>query len=205
MSGAPYASNAGAFLVQTLFGFYILIVMLRFLLQWVRADFYNPLVQFLVKLTNPPLIPLRRIVPGFMGLDMAAVVLLFALQIVEILLLNGMGFYGGVLGIPADAYSIGLVSLLVLAVAELFKLLLNVFIVAIIIYALMSWINPDPRHPVVALLRQLTAPVMRPARNLLPPISGIDLSPMLVIIVLILLKMLLAAPLWDMGWQLALY
>ena len=66
--------TATIFLVQTIFGFYVLAVMLRFLLQWVRADFYNPLVQFLVRITNPPLLPLRRIVPGYRGLDLAAVV-----------------------------------------------------------------------------------------------------------------------------------
>jgi len=80
--------TALAFLVQTVFGFYILAVILRFLLQWVRADFYNPLVQFLVRITNPLLVPLRRIIPGYRGLDLAAVVLAFALQAVEMLLIT---------------------------------------------------------------------------------------------------------------------
>ncbi|MEZ5584210.1 MAG: YggT family protein [Candidatus Competibacteraceae bacterium] len=100
--------TAALFLIQTLFGFYILAVLLRFLLQWVRADFYNPLVQFLVKLTNPPLIPLRRIIPGFMGLDMAAVVLMIGLKIDELLLVLS------VLG-----QSPNFVSLLLLALIEL--------------------------------------------------------------------------------------
>ena len=204
MNGASYVNNAGAFLIQTLFGFYILIVMLRFLLQWVRADFYNPLVQFLVKLTNPPLIPLRRFIPGFMGLDMAAVVLMLVLKMVEILMLDAMGAYAYIIQIRPDAYSLGILPLLILAITDLLRLLLNVFMFAIFIFVIMSWINPDPRHPVVTLLRQLTAPILRPAHNLLPPISGIDLSPMLVLIILMLLKMLLIAPLWDMGRSLAL-
>ena len=76
----PYFSDAGLFLIDTVLGFYILIVMLRFLLQLTRADFYNPISQFVVKITNPPLTRLRRVIPGFWGIDLAAVVLLIALE-----------------------------------------------------------------------------------------------------------------------------
>ena len=191
MSGTPYLNNAGLFLVETLFGFYILAVMLRFLLQWARADFYNPLVQFLVKLTNPPLIPLRRFIPGFMGLDMAALVLMLGLKMLELLLVISM-----------SGHSADIAGLLVLAVAELFGLLINIFFWAVIIQAIMSWFNPDLRHPVVSLLYQLTYPILRPARNLIPLVSGLDLSPILVIVVLQLVKMLLVAPLRDTGFGL---
>ena len=193
MSGAPYVHNAGTFLIQTLFGFYILAVMLRFLLQWVRADFYNPLVQFLVKLTNPPLIPMRRFIPGLKGLDTAAEVLMLGLQMVELLLIFSL-----------VGQSVILASVLVLAVAELGGLLINVFFWAVILHAVMSWVNPNPRHPVVVLLRQLTAPVLDPARRLLPPISGLDLSPILVLVALQLLNILLVAPLRDIGFSLAI-
>jgi YggT family protein len=188
MNGAPYASNAGVFLVQTLFGFYILTVMLRFLLQWARANFYNPLVQFLVTLTNPTLLPLRRFIPGFMGLDMAAVVLMLALQGLELFLV----FY-------LKGHMPNLAGLTVLAAAELLSLLVNVFFWAIIIRVILSWVNPDPRHPAVGLLNELTEPIMRPAQRLLPPISGLDLSPILVLIALQLLNMLLIYPLRDFG------
>ncbi|HXH03769.1 MAG TPA: YggT family protein [Candidatus Competibacteraceae bacterium] len=191
MDGTPYLSNAGAFLIQTLFGFYILLVMLRFLLQWVRADFYNPLVQFLVRLTNPPLVPLRRLVPGLLGLDMAAVVLMVALQLIELLLLLAL-----------DGRSASPGGLLVLSLAELLGLLVTVYFWGIIVQAVMSWINPDPRHPLLSLLWQLTAPLLRPARRLLPPVVGIDLSPILVLIALQLLNLLLVAPLRDAGYAL---
>jgi YggT family protein len=172
--------TATIFLVQTIFGFYVLAVMLRFLLQWVRADFYNPLVQFLVRITNPPLLPLRRIVPGYRGLDLAAVVLAFALQLVEVLLVALL------LGQP-----LGVGSLLLLTVMELLKLLINIYLWGIIIQVVLSWINPDPRHPAARVLAQLTAPLLRPAQRLLPPISGVDLSPMLVVVALIFLSLLL--------------
>lgn len=193
MNSGAYVNNAGVFLIQTLFGFYILAVMLRFLLQWVRADFYNPLVQFLVKITNPPLLPMRRLIPGYLGLDMAAVVLMMGLKVVEltlVFLLNDQSVqFGGVL---------------LMAFAELLNLLLNVLFWAVIIQAILSWVNPDPSHPAVTLLYQLTEPVLRPARGVLPPISGIDLSPILVLIALQLLKMVLIAPLRDMSIRLML-
>ncbi|HRD65879.1 MAG TPA: YggT family protein [Candidatus Competibacter sp.] len=172
--------TATLFLVQTVFGFYILAVMLRFLLQCVRADFYNPLVQFLVRITNPPLLPLRRIVPGYRGLDLASVVLAFALQLVEVLLVTLL------LGQSASV-----VGLLLLTVAELLKLLINIYLWGVVIQAVLSWFNPDPYHPAARVLAQLTAPVLRPARRLLPPISGIDLSPMLVVVALIFVSLLL--------------
>ena len=172
--------TATLFLIQTAFGFYILAVILRFLLQCVRADFYNPLVQFLVRITNPPLLPLRRIVPGYRGLDLASVILTFVLQGVEVLLVTLL------LGRPA-----GIGGLLLLTVAELLKLLINIYLWGVIIQAVLSWVNPDPYHPAARVLTQLTAPLLRPARRLLPPISGVDLSPMLVVVALIFVSLLL--------------
>ncbi|MGB2680000.1 MAG: YggT family protein [Candidatus Competibacter sp.] len=172
--------TATIFLIQTLFGFYILAVMLRFLLQCVRADFYNPLVQFLVRITNPLLLPLRRIVPGYKGLDVASLVLAFVLQFLEVLLVT--------LLVGRDA---GIGGLLLIAVGELFKLLINIYLWGLIIQAILSWVNPDPYHPAARLLAQLTAPLLQPARRLLPPIAGVDLSPMLAIVALIFISLLL--------------
>jgi YggT family protein len=188
VNGALYFNHAGQFLIQLVFGSYILAVLLRFLLQWARADFYNPLVQVLVKLTNPPLLPLRRYIPGYRGLDMAAVVLMLLLQLLELLLIAWL------FGQPVTVS-----GLLVRGLAELLDLLLTVLLWAVIIQAILSWFNPDVRQPVVRLLNQLTEPVLRPARRLLPPISGLDLSPLLVIIVLQLGRILLLAPLQDIG------
>ncbi|MDS4029644.1 MAG: YggT family protein [Candidatus Contendobacter sp.] len=172
--------TATIFLIQTVFGFYILAVMLRFLLQCVRADFYNPLVQFLVRITNPPLLPLRRIIPGYRGLDLASVVLAFVLQLVEVLLI----------ALLFDR-ALGVGGLLLLTVMELLKLLINIYLWGVIIQAVLSWINPDPYHPAARVLAQLTAPLLRPARRVLPPISGVDLSPMLVVVALIFVSLLL--------------
>lgn len=188
MGGTPYFSEAGVFLIRTAFGFYLLALMLRFLLQWVRADFYNPLVQFLVRITNPPLLPLRRYVPGLYGLDMACVLLMFVLALIEwglILSLVGRG--------P------GLAGLLLLAVVELLGLALDVFLWAVIIQALMSWFVRDPHNPLYGLLYRLTSPVLRPAQRLLPLVGGVDLSPLLAVVVLQLGAILVIAPLRDLA------
>jgi YggT family protein len=187
-----YAGNAGVFLIKTLFGMYLVAVMLRFLLQLTRADFYNPVSQFLVKVTNPPLIPLRRLIPGLMGIDMAAVVLLLAIQAVELVL---VGLVQGV--------SLGIPGLLVLTIAGLLNLLLDVYFFTILIQVILSWVNPGGYNPAVALLYTLNEPILSRARRLIPPISGFDLSPILVFVLIQLIRMLFISPLSDMGRSLA--
>jgi len=179
-----YLTNPIEFVISTLFHLYITVVMVRFLLQWVRADFYNPVSQFVVKVTNPLLKPLRRIIPGWGGLDIAAIVLMVLLQMLSLLLV--LLLRGG--GLPISTLLIG-------SVAELVSLAFNVYIFAIIIQAVLSWVNPGHYNPVSAILYSLTDPLLRPARRLLPPISGIDLSPLLVILALQVLKMLVIPPL----------
>jgi YggT family protein len=183
MSGS-YFTNPLIFLIQTLSGLYILAVMLRFLLQMVHADFYNPFSQFLVKATNPPLKLLRRIIPGLGGIDLASLVLAWALKTIEIYLVLSL----------ANG-TVHLLGPLIWAIPELIELLINIFLFGVIIQAVLSWFQSGGYNPAYALLNSLTSPLLRPARNLLPPTGGIDLSPVLVIIGLILLKMLLMPPL----------
>jgi YggT family protein len=162
-------------LVQVAFGFYILAVLLRLLFQLVRADFYNPVSQFIVALTNPSLRPLRRVIPGLFGIDLASVVLLVGLQALELYLLHVL-----------RGYPVNPVGLFFFAVVELVRLTINVFFFAIIIRVLMSWFMPFGmrHHPVGNLLVSLTEPLMAPARRWLPPIAGFDLSPILVLLLL---------------------
>lgn len=184
--GNAYVSNAGTFLIHTIFGLLILVFMLRLLMQLVRADFHNPVSQFIVKVTTPVLRPLRRFVPGMLGIDMASVVILLVLQALE-LLLTGL-----VLGV-----SIPPVSLVALSIAELLDLTLKVFLFSLIIQVILSWVNPHGHNPVASILYSLNEPLLRPARRLIPPISGFDLSPMVVIIFLQLFSMLIIAPIMD--------
>ncbi|MCG6864279.1 MAG: YggT family protein [Thiogranum sp.] len=186
--GSSYVTNPVEFLINTLFGLYILTVMLRFLLAVVRADFYNPVSQFLVKVTNPPLRPMRRVLPSVGKLDTSALVLMVALQMLSfylIALLRG----GGV--------SIG--ALLILSVAELIGLFLNVLLFSILVQVVISWVNPGTYNPAISLLYSLTEPVLRPCRRLIPPISGLDLSPLVALLGIQLAKMLLLPPLYSLA------
>lgn len=185
---SSYFTNPLEFLINTLFGLYILAVMLRFLLQCVRADFYNPLSQVLVKVTNPALRPLRRVIPGFGGIDLAAVVLMLALQIANTALVLWLA-----------GASLRPAALIVGSIAALLSLLINVYIVSVLIQAVLSWINPNPYNPVGAILYSLNEPLLEPVRRIIPPIAGLDLSPLVVIIALQLLKMLLIPLLFQLA------
>ncbi len=194
MTGSPL-SDAGIFLVNTVFGLYILIVALRFLLQCVRADFYNPISQFLVTFTNPPLRFLRRFIPGFAGIDWSSLLLMLALQSLE-LVITGLLGPGQIPALP---------GLLVLSIAALLKLFIYIFFFAIFIRIIISWVNPGAYNPVTVILHRLTDPLLRPARRLIPPISGLDLSPMVVIVALQLMIILFIKPLTYFGYSLSGY
>jgi len=179
-----YFTNPLIFLIKTIFGLYIALVVIRFMLQWARADFYNPVSQFVVKLTSPVLRPLRKIIPGYRGLDTASVVLAWLLKAVELAILSLL------LGLGRNP-----LAALAWAIPALVGLIISIFLFAVLIRVILSWVNPDPYNPAVDLLTRLTDPIMRPAQRLIPPISGIDLSPMVVMIGLVLLEMLLLPPL----------
>lgn len=175
-----YFTNPLEFLISTLFSLYILAVMLRFLLGMVRADFYNPISQFLVKITNPLLVPLRKIIPGAGKIDVAAIILMLVLQLIMLAIIVALR------GVTPP-----LLTLLLAAIGELVILAINIFLFAIIVQVIISWVNPGSYNPVNGLLNSLTSPVMRPIQRLLPPMSGIDLSPLFALIGLQVLKMLI--------------
>lgn len=183
MSG-NYLTNPLIFLIQTLGGLYAFVVMLRFLLQLTKADFYNPLSQFVVKVTSPVLRPLRQYIPGFRGMDISSLVLAWLVQTLVLFL---VGVLAG-LGLAA-------LGAVLWSLPALVELTIDVFLYAVIIRVILSWISPDPRNPMVHLLYTLTDPVMAPVQRRLPPIGGLDLSPIAVTIGLILLQMLLLPPL----------
>jgi len=182
--GNTYLTNPLVFLIQILFGTYTLVVMLRFLLQLVRADFYNPVSQFIVKATSPLLRPLRRLIPSFRGIDMASIVLMWLVKSAELLLI-----------MLVSGRAVNLLAPLALAIPELVGLAIDVFLYAILIQVILSWVNPGGYNPVIGLIDRLTDPLLQPARRVIPAMGGLDLSPMVVMIGLVLLKMLLLPPL----------
>lgn len=173
-------SGAVIYLISTLTDLYVAAILLRLLLQWVRADFYNPLSQFLVKITNPVLVPARRIIPSVGKLDTASVVVMLLLELAQlaiIMVLNPSGF--------------GVQFLLLFAIKKLVFTLLMMYFVLIIARVIVSWIANQSRHPLIPLIYQLTEPVLRPISKLIPPIGGIDLSPLFALIALRFLLLLL--------------
>ncbi len=197
--GANPISQALVFLIDMLLGLYILAVLLRFLFQVVRADFYNSFSQALVTITNPTLTPLRRMIPGLYGIDVAAIVLLLILQCLKnfiIWLIQGVQ--------PKVMGLVEVMGLVVVSAADLLQLTLWVFIIAIFIRVILSWVSPYAarQHPAVGLLNNLTDPLMRPARQMIPPMGGIDLSPIVVFILLYLTIILLVKPLLAFGYGL---
>lgn len=178
-----FFGNAGTFLISVLFGAYILLIMLRFIMQWMRADFYNPLSQAVVKLTNPVLIPLRKIIPGFGGIDFASIIVMFLLQMIELIL---------IIMIRTGAFP-NILGLMVLAIGKLLVLFLYVYIVGIFIIAILSWLAPHAQSPVLSLLYQIVNPLLSKFRRFIPPVSGLDLSAFFAIIVLFIGVMLVEA------------
>jgi YggT family protein len=184
-----YLLRALITLVQFIFGVYLLLVMLRFLLQWVRADFYNPVSQVIVRLTNPPLRVLRRLIPGYAGIDWPCLVLLLLVQGLELILLTLI--YTGRL--PA------LFALLVLSLAHLLQLCIWIYLFMIMLVVIFSWINPGAYNPLTVLIYQLTNPILSLVRRRMPDTGGLDFSPMVVVLFAFLLLSLVVAPLMDWG------
>ncbi len=186
--GTSYMTNPVIFLIDTLVSLYILAVVLRFLLQWTRADFYNPVSQFLVKITHPPLKFLRRVVPSIGKIDTSSIVLALALQMIadfSILMLKGV-----VVSIPA---------LVVLSFTQLVSLLINVFIFAVFARAILSWFDSGNYNSASSLLHSLTEPVLNMCRKVIPDLGGMDLSPLIALVALQLAKMMILPPLNELA------
>ena len=168
------------FLVKIFFQLYIMVILFRFLLQLVRADFYNPLSQFTVKLTNPVLVPLRKFIPGYGGVDNASLVFAGLVILIKIIAIN---FMKGIDAQPLDIF--------IFVIWGIVEQLLNIVMYVTIIGALLSWFGGAHINPVAGVFYQISDPFVRPVRKILPPIGGLDLSPMFLIIGIIFIKMLI--------------
>ena len=156
------------FIVDTLIGLYLLVLLLRLLLQLTRADFRNPVARALVQVTNPVIVPLRRLLPPVGRIDTASVVAILVVATMRIL--ANQALLG--LGVPSPADLAG--DLL----ASLLRLVLHTYFYAIFLYALLSLVAPGAGSPAQSLLHSLGEPVLRPIRRTIPPLGGLDLSPL---------------------------
>ena len=161
------------FLIETVFDLYMMVILLRFFLQLFRADFYNPLSQFVVRATNPVLKPLRKIIPGLGGIDISSLSFAFIVSLMKFSLI-----YAVVSNVfPSVA------QLIIISLADLLTQIANLLFWMILVRVLMSWINPGP-NPMAAVIHQLTEPLMGPVRRMLPPMGGLDLSPIILLLAL---------------------
>jgi YggT family protein len=173
--------NALIFIVDTLLTLALFVVLARLLLQWTRADFRNPVAQAVVRLTNPLILPLRRVLPPVGKVDTASVVAVVLVAILKVGIIFALTVYGS----PS-------VELWARSVAvELVQAVLKIYFYAILLYALLSMIAPGGYSPLQSVLASLCEPVLRPFRRLIPPIAGIDLSPLWAVIVIQAMLLLL--------------
>jgi YggT family protein len=177
-------------LINTLGGLYLTAIILRFLLQLARADFYNPISQALVRITNPAIKPLRRIIPGFFGVDIASLVLAIAVKLAMIMAL---------FIIQTGSANVNIALVLLVAVLSVLVTMFNIYFIAMIATIILSWVAPGSYHPAAVLIHQVVEPVMAPFRRLLPPMGGIDFSPMIAFLALNVVKILFSALAMQIG------
>ncbi|MBL1263614.1 YggT family protein [Methylomicrobium sp. RS1] len=185
---ASYFTDPLVLVIEALSSLYILAVLMRFLLQWCGADFYNPISQFLVRATQPPLRLMRRYIPPIGKIDTSSLILMLFLQMLANFLIGLL--QGATLGIGA---------LTLIAIMELINLLFNVFIFSIIARALLSWLNPGRFDAASSILYSLTEPVLNIFRRIIPDLGGIDLSPLAALLFLQVARMIILPPLSQLA------
>ncbi len=171
------------FLIRVLSHLYLLLFVMRFIMQWIRADFYNPLAQFIVRATNPMIVPMRRILPAAASIDLPTLVVLILIEVLATWLLLSVA------SVPVTLSEFAVYVLL-----RLVSLTLSLYTWTILVYVILSWISPGGYHSLTMILAELNEPVLRPIRRVLPMMSGIDLSPMLAVILIQAISLALPLP-----------
>lgn len=188
--------EAFSFLVGMVFNLYAMLLAVRFIMQLFRADYYNPLAQFVVKVTDPVLRPVRKIVPSIKTYDTSSLLLAFVVLLLKLVLLKLLQTdILPIAGKPVHSYSLSYGALFMVAIVDVIHLLFNVFIFAMFIQAILSWFPNPQTDSIRNLLSGLTEPILRPIRKRVPPIGGLDLSVLIGIVVLFFLQILVTGSL----------
>ena len=167
-------SNTFSFLIQAVFNIYMIALLIRILLEATGANYYNPIIQFLLRITDPLIKPLAKWLKCYKGVNLAGVVILFVVGIIKLSILVWLRV--NTLGNPT--------GLIIWTLGEVINLLINVYFYAILIRAILSWVAPQTHNPAVELLVRLTNPVLRPFQRFIPLIANVDLSPLVAMICL---------------------
>jgi len=179
--------DASLFLITTLFDMYLFLLAVRVLLAYSGANYYDPVIQFVVRLTDFAVKPLRRIIPNVHGIEISTLLFILALEFVKYFLITSIG------SIP-----ISIIGIVVIAFADSLKIFLLTFFYSIIAQAILSWVQP--MSPVIMMLYRINAPIMRPIQRLVPNVGGIDISPIPAMILLQLTIILIVNPLMTLGF-----
>jgi YggT family protein len=180
MMPSGYFSNPITFLIEALFGLYMAIVALRIIMQWAEWDYHNPIVTMIIQVTQIPVKFLRRFIPAVGRWDTATIILLLLLAMVKLLLLSLLQT-----GLPQS------VAFILFVLADIFSLFITLFSVSIIVEVILSWLSPQGSYnPISPLITRMNTPILRPLRQVLPAMGGIDLSPLLALLGLQILSML---------------
>lgn len=184
-------NDALFFLITTLFDLYLFVLVIRLLLAYAGANYFDPITQFIVRCTDFIVKPLRNIIPNVRRIELSTLTLIIVIELIKIFLISSLSMRG-----------LALSGMCIVAFAETIKIFLQTMLYAIILQALLSWVQPN--SPVNSLLYKITAPVMRPIQRVCPVVGGMDISPIPAIILLQLLIILLVAPLLQIGYGVSL-
>jgi len=172
-------SNPLYFIISTILSVACALFAMRFILQAARADFYNPISQGILKFTEPVLSPIRTLIPSYQNLDFAAFIFTWLLKILTVAAL----FYLGGMDLGTN---IGLV--VKIGLREMLELFLGIYLIALIILVILSFLAPGNYHPVAVLAQQITEPVLAPVRRVIPPMGGLDFSVLVILMIIMLLR-----------------
>ncbi len=182
-----YIQNSLGYLIETILGLYVLVILLRLVFQYCNADHRNPLSRMIIRFTEAPLGVFRKIIPQVFGIDMACFVFALTVSMIQLSLVIGV-----------SGYSLNIAAIALLALSDILSTLVWIVIIAILVAAIMSWFM-NSYHPILALAIQVSQPVLHPIRNIMPAFGGLDLSPIIAFFVLNLILRLVVAPIGDFG------
>lgn len=177
---ANSAIAALVFIINTLGQLYLLVLLLRLLLPWMGVNFNNPIAQGILKLTSPLVVPVRRVLPPIRRIDTATVVVAFGIQYLLVWVVSAI-----------YQRHLGILSIAIISVVDLVLLTVKLFLFAILIRVVLSWVSPGSYNPAVGIISAITDPVLRPFRRMIPPLGGLDLTPLFAMLALGALSILL--------------
>lgn len=178
------------FLITTVFDLYLFVLTIRLILAWVNADYFHPATQFIVKCSNFLIVPLRKYIPNFKRLETVTLLCIIVISVIKFFLISLLSF-----GMP------NILGLLVLALSDAIKLILETFFYAILLQAILSWLQPG--SPIARVLDKFTSPIMYPLQRIIPTISGVDISAIPALIIIQLLLIVVVKQLIYIGWRIA--